>query len=243
MFSRLHRRMRLSPAGVIALIALVFAMIGGAYASTHPRAGMRDRAAKAKYLTKSQVLALIKQNASQGPAGDAGPKGDQGSQGAKGDPGNAGTSVTNTPIAPGPANANCKLGGAEFKVGAGTPTYACNGEPPKEVAKGETVAGAWSSIINAEGYGETSVSFPAPLHGAPADGSHVQLVLEGATVTGCPGTRTDPKADEGYACFYVANYASGTFKVLGAPSQFGITLFIEEPPARQIYGSWAVTSS
>jgi hypothetical protein len=45
--------------------------------------------------------------------------------GATGPPG---TSVTSNSLAPG-ANSNCPNGGSSFTVGAGTPTYACNGAP------------------------------------------------------------------------------------------------------------------
>jgi hypothetical protein len=57
--------------------------------------------------------------------GSNGTNGAAGKNGADGAAGAAGTSVTNTPLSSG--NANCPTGGAQFQVGAGTPTYACNG--------------------------------------------------------------------------------------------------------------------
>ncbi len=85
MSSAIRRRMHLSPATVIASLALVFAMTGGAYAAS-------------KYVItstkqiKPSVLALLKKsangkpgaNGAQGPGGGQGPAGAQGPGGAQG---------------------------------------------------------------------------------------------------------------------------------------------------------------
>ena len=78
MFSAIRRRLHLSPATVIAGLALVFAMTGGAYAAK-------------KYLitsTKQISPSVLKQL--QGKAGAAGAPGAAGAQGAQGPPGPAG---------------------------------------------------------------------------------------------------------------------------------------------------------
>ena len=100
MFSRL--REPFGKAGlIVAVVALVFAMLGGAYAATsskrhHKKAGGAVVLAKkfSKKYSKAYSKAFSKQFAVAGPAGPQGPKGDNGSggsQGPKGDKGDTGT--------------------------------------------------------------------------------------------------------------------------------------------------------
>ena len=88
MFSAIRRRLRLSPATVIAGLALVFAMTGGAYAAK-------------KYLitsTKQISPSVLKQL--QGKAGAAGAPGAAGAQGAQGPAGPAGPAGLRVRVAP-----------------------------------------------------------------------------------------------------------------------------------------------
>lgn len=131
MFSPLRNRFGIP--GVIAVIALVFAMLGGAYAATDGLGGKAKISAKAKKGPRGP----------KGPAGPAGPAGAQGSagqngkdglngldgedgedgdDGSDGTNGEDGTSIANTTE---PAGANCTAGGTKL-VGTST-TYACNG--------------------------------------------------------------------------------------------------------------------
>ena len=76
-------RERLGTAGlVVAVLALTVALSGGAFAATQSA-----KKKSSKGLTKAQVLALIKANATSGPTGATGATGAQGAPGAKGDPG------------------------------------------------------------------------------------------------------------------------------------------------------------
>lgn len=80
MFSKMHNK--LGTAGlVVAIVALVFAMVGGAYAAQQALNGKQ----------KKEVEKIAKKYAGkqgpQGPQGPAGPAGPMGVQGAKGDPG------------------------------------------------------------------------------------------------------------------------------------------------------------
>ena len=62
-------RERLGTAGlVVAVLALIVALSGGAFAATQSA-----KKKSSKYMTKSQVLALIKANATSGPPGAPGP--------------------------------------------------------------------------------------------------------------------------------------------------------------------------
>ena len=143
----LRERIHVSPTSVIATLALVFAMTGGAYAAK-------------KYLITStkqispSVLKALQGKAgpagaagaagAQGPAGPAGPAG----KGEKGEKGDTGSSGTGTPGANGknavvgtPTSGECKEGGATVEVegSAGTKHAVCNGKEGTAGAAGESV--------------------------------------------------------------------------------------------------------
>jgi hypothetical protein len=147
MFSRIRRRITF--ANVVMTLALVFAMSGGAYAA-------------GKYLINStkqikpSVVAQLKGKNGKtgapgaaglkgetgvkgetGPQGTAGKEGLPGSNGKEGLPGGEGESVTMATLSKG--DTNCKEGGVAFKVGSGTPTYACNGKTGNTGSNGESV--------------------------------------------------------------------------------------------------------
>jgi Collagen triple helix repeat (20 copies) len=175
MFSAIRRRLRVSPATMIASFALVFAMTGGAYAAK-------------KYLITStkqispSVLKALQGKAgpagangaagAQGPAGPAGPagaRGENGAAGANGTNGAPGTSVTSAVLAKG--NKECKEGGSEFKAAGGT-TFACNGKngtfEGQSLPAGKSLKGVWAAASYGEeafpeagvGVAEGAVSFP-----------------------------------------------------------------------------------
>jgi hypothetical protein len=163
MFSAMRRRLHLSPATVIAGLALVFAMTGGAYAAK-------------KYLITStkqispSVLKALQGKAgavgapgaagAQGPAGPAGPAGSKGEtgsgkEGKQGEPGKAGKdgvtgkSVEATAIAPGDPGCEGR-GGVEYAIEGSTESKeVCTGKEGSPWAvgalpPGATETGAWS---------------------------------------------------------------------------------------------------
>jgi hypothetical protein len=244
----------------VAILALVLALVGGAYA--------------AGGLTKSQekqVTKIAKKYAGapgapgpQGPAGAAGPagaKGDAGTAGAPGGPGADGKSVE----AENASASKCSEGGTVFKIGGVEKGKACNGEegapgargPEGEpwtaggtLPKGQTEKGDWAATIvptfNGGYNGKTAISFGIPLKSAPT----LEYLAEGeGETTNCPGTAEHPKAAEGFLCVYtteqfLTSLAEGTASEVGGFLQFepgelgghiayGVT----------VYGSWAVTSS
>ncbi len=230
MFSAIRRRLHLSPATVIAGLALVFAMSGGAYAAK-------------KYLitsTKQISPSVLKQlqgkagapgaagaQGAQGPAGPVGAGGAKGETGAagkegkQGEPGKAGKdgangkSVEAAPIATGePA---CKgQGGAEYTVeGSGTASEICNGKEGEPwhlggLPKGATETGVWAFNAN-ETSGEhvnaeqdwvmVPISFSVPLSAPITEAAKVHFVGEGGEPP-CTGTVTTPTAPEGQLCIY-----------------------------------------
>jgi hypothetical protein len=139
-------RSRISPATVLAVVALVFAMTGGAFAVTGQGTDAGSRAGTAKAKSKGKAgprgpagpKGATGATGPAGSAGPAGPAGAKGETGAKGEPGAPGTngkdgeSVATTALSPG--EDGCLEGGAKFTVGE-SQTTACNGE------KGEAAAG------------------------------------------------------------------------------------------------------
>jgi hypothetical protein len=137
MFSFSEMRKHLSYANVMATLALVFAMSGGALAASHYLIN------STKQINPKILKALRGKNGSNGPAGPAGPqgaKGETGSAGAAGKNGEAGSAGSNgkngesvqmLALLVNPSAPFCKEGGAEFKVGASS-THACTGEEGKE---------------------------------------------------------------------------------------------------------------
>jgi Collagen triple helix repeat (20 copies) len=187
MFSSLRTRFGIP--GVISVIALVFAMLGGAYAANNSNDGNATASAKAKKGPRGPKGAT-------GPAGPAGAAGPQGPAGAKGDPGPkgdkgdtgdagaAGKSVTGQSIAAGGA---CGVGvtGVKYTLD-GTPTNVCNGKNGEDGEDGETgyvpvlppeatETGTWAApafgdkqeqldgVLKA---GVATISFPIPLPSA-----------------------------------------------------------------------------
>lgn len=113
MSSRLRDRLG-TPAMIISVIALVFALMGAAYAASGALTGKQKKEVQKiakKYAGKPGAVGAA------GPTGPAGPKGDAGAKGDKGDNGNPGApgkSVVVTPIAPGEFGCE-ERGGAEIE--------------------------------------------------------------------------------------------------------------------------------
>jgi hypothetical protein len=255
MFSAIRKH--LSYANVAATLALVFALTGGAFAATsHGSGGSPSKATAsvtpvavtAKKKTKAKAPArgpagpkgATGATGATGPGGPAGPAGPTGPAGGAGIQGTAGTngtdgtngeSVTNTKLVAGKQTI-CPEGGAEFKVGAGTATKACNGEkgvihPGETLAPEASETGAWTAGViegasNGEGLPPVGdrlfvpvASFTIPLE-KPLGAHEVHYINpEGEEVLGnggtvqppladCPGKAEKPEAAPGNFCVYSA---------------------------------------
>jgi hypothetical protein len=211
-------RVRFGIPGVISVIALVFAMFGGAYAASNPDGGSKATdSAKAKKGPRGPKGAKG-DTGPAGPVGPAGPAGAKGDAGAAGANGANGESVVNTAVPTSSTTCN-KLGGAEFKVGNGAPTTACNGAkgaPGAPGAPGPTCDEVTGECLLPEGATETgqwaasggketfqvvaSISFPLRSSSEPAE-THYVTVNEQNDVTPapaeCPGTAELPEAIAG----------------------------------------------
>jgi hypothetical protein len=207
-------RNRFTYSNVVATLALVFAMSGGALAAS-------------KYLItstkqiKPSVLSSLK-----GKAGKAGAVGPAGAVGAVGPAGAAGTVGPAGPQ--GPAGDN-GAPGAEGKAGK-------NGANGKEgspwtdkgtLPAGATETGVWEigpAPEGVESYAKTAISFPIPL-AAPIATSNVH-VFEGTQFpTGCSGTViggpgeeavTELKAASGSFCVWVRPFSPFPASEIGA---------------------------
>jgi hypothetical protein len=234
MLTRLHKHF--GPAGlIVAIVALVAALAGGAIAASGGSSdgGKATASAKAKTGPRGPKGPAGPAGAA-GPAGPAGAKGDVGAPGANGVNGTNGAngaSVTNTKLNPG--NAHCEAGGAEFKAGPGTPSYACNGEEGPEgpagpagpagpegspwvdggtLPPGESETGTWALGMTPAAIFAVYVpiSFPIPL-AESVDVRYVNAsgeeekeeVLTPATV--CLGSKTAPSAPPDTLCVYESN--------------------------------------
>ena len=260
MFSALRKRMRFSPATVIAGLALVFAMTGGAYAAK------KYLITSTKQISPSVLKSLQGKagpagaNGAQGAAGPAGPQGAAGVGGAKGDAGAAGKDGSAGTA--GPAGATGPKGetglkgsngaaGAAGATGPAGPTCP-GGECLLPVGATETGVWSFDMTLNSHSVLNVSISFPLRLASAPTL-TWVEPSLSGTpgAVTGCPGTVTEPKAETGKLCVYgvrTENVESPPFppeEVLSTTGGMIIDFeYINDEPNSQKdsrgWGSWAV---
>jgi hypothetical protein len=219
-------RNRFGIPGVISVIALVFAMFGGAYAATNSSEGGKATAsAKAKKGPRGPKGATGPAGPAgtagpAGPAGPAGAKGDKGDKGDTGSAGAAGVSPTGSEFV-GTKAGHCDEGGVEFK-GANT-TYACNGVNgvdgetgfTETLPSGKTETGAWTfspiGVGPFENLAEIAISFTIPL-ATEIPGTNVHFEPEdysGAPGADCPGDVTTPTAKPGHLCVYTGFLTQG----------------------------------
>jgi hypothetical protein len=265
MFSTLRTRFGIP--GVISVIALVFAMFGGAYAASNSSNGGKATAsAKAKKGPRGPKGATGPAGpvGPQGPAGAQGAKGDAGANGSAGSPGTTGSPGKSVVTASESPGIHCDEGGASVEV-EGTPVskkYVCNGEEGPAgspwtlggtLPVGSTETGTWAISSKPVGVQEgnvSSISFPIQL-AAGLDESHVHYVTSPGGA--CTGSALNPTATSGNLCVYegrVQNIAvrpgeeiaTPDFSALGAGASGAILNFGPAEFANAFgMGSWAVT--
>ena len=179
MFSSFRNRFGIP--GVISVIALVFAMLGGAYAASNSNGGKNATASAKKKAVKGPrgPRGATGPAGAAGPAGPAGAKGDTGAAGANGIDGAKGAAGANgqgvTAEVEPPFGECGEQEGVEIKSASGT-NYVCSGaagakgsEGPEgkpwtlggTLPKGATLSGAWS--ITADDSEATFPFLPAPI--------------------------------------------------------------------------------
>jgi hypothetical protein len=239
MFSAIRKRLHLTPSTAIAIVALVFALTGGAYA-----------ASRVIITSKSQINTkvlkeLAKDVANLVPAGKAGAPGGPGAAGAGGAQGPQGVAGTNgTPGEEG-AKGDTGVPGPE-----GSPWTAGGKLPSKKTETGTWSATAGPFAASAGGsLGLASISYTIPLSHA------VQVKIEPEGYEGdkaeCPSTTEEleegavAKAAPGTLCVYPFNGILGEELSTLVNSVNGAVLIgkVEESLAGiATYGAWAVTA-
>jgi hypothetical protein len=242
MFQAIRRHVNAT--SLVAVIALVFAMSGGAYAAK------RYLITSTKQISPS-VLKKLKgangkpgANGANGAVGATGPAGSQGSGGSQGATGPAGA-----PGKEGPAGAP----GAPGKEGPEGQPWTPNNTLPT----GATETGTWSAPAGAES-DIASISFPIQLAGTLAsDHTHYITVAEaaGTLPEGCAGNAEEPVAEPGFLCVFEGGLSSPVggaelalllkpgasgFSGAGAGKTGATLLIIPSSPESHFLGSWAV---
>ena len=265
----MYLRNRFGIPGVISVIALVFAMFGGAYAATNgnPLASSskhkrhhkkRKKHKKSKYVItstkqiKPSVLGQLK-----GAAGEPGAKGDKGDSGSNGADGAAG-----------PAGEKGEAGVKGEKGDQGEPGETGEkGEPwapDNQLPVGATETGTYAAVlVNSL---ETNTLLTVPLsfqvqlaaalgagevHYVTKEKQENEEVPAECTVEGVEGSVAEPLAGAGQLCVYAASAAAVVFAGIVEPGAgpgagvAGAMLFFSVLPGPEtvanVNGTWAVT--
>jgi len=252
MFSTLRNRFGIP--GVISVIALVFAMVGGAFAANNLGDSGKSATASAKKAAKGPrgprgATGPAGPAGAAGPAGPAGAKGDAGANGSNGAPGKDGTvgkdgvSVTVNEFEG--VGGTCDEGGIEVESASPEPAYVCSGKPGSPwvaggtLPSGETLIGAWGGVVGEAEFAFVPISFGIPLTSNASN--HF------APNPNCPGTPTNPAAEPGHLCVYVTGSENVGESVIGSeyitPTGVGGAIVnLEGSPGGYAFGAWAVTA-
>ncbi len=202
-------RSRFTYSNVVATLALVFAMSGGAYAAS------KFLITSTKQI-KPSVLASLKGkagvNGAQGVAGAAGPAGPAGAVGPQGAPGAPGVAGEL-----GPEGKEGKAGKNGTNGKEGSP-WTANGTLPV----GSTETGVWGFTAEHEEFLEEPISFTIPLAQALTEG-HAHFInekdmeepvpgteVDPSVAKACLGSAADPTAASGNLCVYTSHISNNT---------------------------------
>jgi Collagen triple helix repeat (20 copies) len=213
-------RRNLSAPTAIAVVALVFAMTGGAIAAKNDASGSAEASKQGKRGPK-------------GPRGKQGPQGLTGPQGPKGDTGTKG--------AQGAKGEQGPKGDTGAKGDTGDPWTAGGFLPSGQSLAGTWVAGVGPELAFGKGAAAASISFGIPVAGLPTI-VIVKKDQEGTEhAAECPGSLAFPKAAKGNLCLYTAQ-ESGLELKSATPSPVGAILSYSGTPGTGDAGTWVVTA-
>ncbi len=247
MMDRFHKRFGIP--GIIAVVAMVFAMTGGAFAVGDSLSGkaveLKAKKAKGKPGPKGPRGKQGKpgKQGPAGPQGEQGPAGPAGPPGAKGDKGDDGEQGPQGPTGPaGTAGAD----GADGSQGPAGDPWTAGGTLPT----GSTETGVWTASVDSSGNGYGPISFPIPLP-APIEFSDAHIITgetppECDNGAGAPGSAENPEADPGQFCVWVVD---GQVLQLSNPATFaggagvsGAVVITSGDEGALGVGTWAVTA-
>jgi hypothetical protein len=234
MFSTIRKR--ITYANIVATLALLFAMSGGALAASH-------------YLVTStkqispKVLKALKgapgKSGTPGATGPAGPTGPTGPAGAKGEPGPTGPQ--------GPQGLKGEDGAPGAPGKNGTTGFTAT------LPSGKTETGTWAFANATKGAASlVPVSFTIQLETAPEHIHYVTHSEQGGANAECPGTVEAPSAGKSSLCIYEGQLAGGYAEEVaptgnpGAGISGAVLIFYgienKEEISSSGFGSWAVTA-
>lgn len=247
MISRIHSK--LGTAGfIVAIVALVAALGGGAYAAQQGLNGKQ----------KKEVKNIAKKFAGkQGPAGPQGLPGPAGAPGAKGDTGAAGPEGP-----PGEEGPIGKTGpaGKDGADGADGEDGACsNADPDCTMPSKSTLSGHWGVAIPAgEGnYAQAPISFVLAYPASAPTFHYVtaKAAEEETAPAECSGSATAPTAAAGHLCVYesgiyalaelpTSQFEAGFTAGLAELDSHGMRIWLKGVASFTSYngGTWAVTA-
>jgi hypothetical protein len=261
MFAKLKRRLGANGPGItIAVLAMLLALTGGAFAASGALTGKQKK--EVEKIAKKFAGKPGPQGA-QGPAGAAGAKGDKGDAGSPGTEGKPGKSVAVTSIAPGEIECEEHGGALVEEEGAVSGVEVCNGSegkdgspwaPESALPPGATETGAWAFTGTTSDSSGISVpiSFPVQLGpGQALDEAHVHFVE--ASTEACPGNAIAPSAKPGELCVYDSSQSvigtefvaieRVTDKTVGANRAGAVLVFKAPTGAASASGTFALTAA
>jgi hypothetical protein len=210
---------RLTYANVVATLALVFAMSGGAIAASH------YLISSTKQISPKVLNALKGASGKNGATGPTGPTGPAGAAGA-GSQGPAGAQGPQGPKGEtGPKGENGKNGETGFT---------------ETLPSGKTETGTWG-LSGSEGL--VTVSYPFKV-AEPFAKEDIIFLGEGEGKTeDCPGTEAEPMAAEGKLCVYAGIGSEDTYhESLGFPQSSVAGASLDISTETLGYGTWALTA-
>jgi hypothetical protein len=212
-------RNRFGIPGVIAVISLVFAMLGGAYAGNSSKRHNSGSRAALTGKQKKEVEKIAKGFQGTGPTGPAGangvpgPKGDSGTEGPKGPEGELG------PVGP-------------------------EGPLVETLPSGKTVTGFWGYFLQGGTFKLSTVSiyYPFRLESALPT-TDISYLKEGeGETTDCPGTAGAPKAAKGKLCVYQEGGTGGTELGQNQYPKSTVGGALLQFVGEAAFGTWAMTA-
>lgn len=241
-------RNRLGIPGVIAVVALVFAMVGGAWAAKGVIITNINQISKGVQKKLKGQKGDPGPAGPQGPAGTAGAKGDTGAAGAAGKDGATGaTGPKGNTGSTGPTGSTGATGaaGAAGATGPAGPTG-----PIGPLPSNATETGTWSfgAATEASDSLRVPISFAFPVPGA----IQAHLLEPGKTTADCEGSAENPTAKAGHLCIYTGGEEPGAWFELGIYKLDGLTEGVSSSGAilsvlvakkgALAFGSYAVTA-
>jgi Collagen triple helix repeat (20 copies) len=255
-------RIRLTYANVIATLALVLAMSGGAFAASRyliTSTGQISPKVLRQLRAKNGKRGAPGESGAQGLVGAQGKEGQAGANGLQGDRGLEGKTGPTGPA--GPQGSMGPQGSVGPQGLVGPP-----GEEsplPRSLSAGRSETGTWVISAGAVNRPVAAISFPIPLSKALGE-TNVHYVGSAGNGTTCPGTSAEPSAEAGNLCVYqvftenvslqgglatearIANPSEASYSGIQGAAVGGALLSLgEEPGAMSVYayGMWALTGS